>query len=129
MGNWGEGLQEKFDFIISNPPRVATADLPYLLPEMRNYDPQTALDGGHDGLKFFYWLAKNFPDLVKPEGYGLFQVGEKYASAAKHILNSSGLFKLETKLNYLGIPNAILANPCEPQTFWQLPRWMKILLR
>jgi release factor glutamine methyltransferase len=44
------GIDQRFDFIVSNPPYVETAAIKRLAPEVRNYDPHLALDGGDDGL-------------------------------------------------------------------------------
>ncbi|MDD3288826.1 MAG: peptide chain release factor N(5)-glutamine methyltransferase [Alphaproteobacteria bacterium] len=107
IGNWSENIEEKFDLVISNPPRVATDDLPYLIPEMRNYDPIAALDGGKDGLLFFRLLGKDFHRLTKLNGFGLFQVGIKYAYKTCKIMRQFGIENSEIKFNHLGMPCAI----------------------
>lgn len=48
---------EKFDFIVSNPPYIAAAEMKDLEAEVRNYDPELALDGGADGLDFYRQIA------------------------------------------------------------------------
>src|SRR6185369_3210176 len=46
-----------FDLIVSNPPYIPTAIINTLQPEVRNYDPHQALDGGLHGLDFYRRLA------------------------------------------------------------------------
>src|SRR5262249_17959449 len=48
----------RFDLIISNPPYIPSRDIATLAPEVRNFDPRLALDGGEDGLNFFRQLAR-----------------------------------------------------------------------
>jgi len=47
----------RFDLIISNPPYIPTAEIASLEPEVRDYDPRGALDGGADGLDYGRRLA------------------------------------------------------------------------
>jgi len=53
-----------FDLIVSNPPLVATSDIAWLAPEVRDFDPRTALDGGTDGLNFYRAIAATVPMLL-----------------------------------------------------------------
>ncbi|MGB6535890.1 MAG: peptide chain release factor N(5)-glutamine methyltransferase, partial [Xanthobacteraceae bacterium] len=45
-------LRPPFDIIVSNPPYIASADIAALAPEVRDFEPRRALDGGPDGLDF-----------------------------------------------------------------------------
>ena len=49
-----------FDILVSNPPYIPTAEIAGLDPEVRCFDPPSALDGGVDGLRFFHHLAAEF---------------------------------------------------------------------
>ncbi len=44
---------ERFDFILSNPPYIPTADLAKLAPGVRDFEPHQAIDGGPDGFAVF----------------------------------------------------------------------------
>ena len=50
------GLNQ-FDLIISNPPYIASAEIAILEPEVKDFDPRAALDGGADGLDFYRRLG------------------------------------------------------------------------
>lgn len=71
-----------FDAIVSNPPYVAEAELPSLAPEVRDFEPRTALvTGTGDPLYFYHRLAAEAPRLLKPDGFigvevGLGQAGD-----------------------------------------------------
>ena len=43
-------LEGAFDFVVSNPPYIPTADLAGLAPEVLDFEDRGALDGGADGL-------------------------------------------------------------------------------
>jgi release factor glutamine methyltransferase len=49
-GSLLEPLSETFDVIVSNPPYLTSAECDDLAPEVRDYEPRLALDGGRDGL-------------------------------------------------------------------------------
>ncbi len=50
--------ESKFDLIVSNPPYISKEEIPSLMPEVREFDPILALDGGDDGLIFYRYLVK-----------------------------------------------------------------------
>ena len=56
---------ETFDVIVTNPPYIPTAELRSLEPEVRNYDPQLALDGGADGLDFYRRIAEQAANYLR----------------------------------------------------------------
>jgi len=74
-----------FDLVISNPPYIATRDIGGLEPEVRDYEPRAALDGGADGLEAYREIAAGLPRVV-PRGWALFEVGAGQAEAVAEIL-------------------------------------------
>lgn len=80
----------KYDMIISNPPYIASDEIPTLDVSVRDYEPLWALDGGIDGLKFYKAIIKYWKSLLNPGGYLLFEVGEGQAEAVKQMLLSGG---------------------------------------
>ena len=53
-----DGCAGPFDLIVSNPPYIAAGDILGLEPDVRDYDPQLALDGGADGLDVYREIAE-----------------------------------------------------------------------
>ena len=74
-----------FDLIISNPPYIPTAEIATLDPEVRDYDPRAALDGGADGLDFYRRLAMESRPFLKPGGKIMLEFGEGQAGAIQEI--------------------------------------------
>ncbi len=75
------GLQ--FDLIVSNPPYIASAEIATLDPEVRDFDPRLALDGGADGLDFYRMLAKAAKMFLKPDGKIMLEFGDGQADGIK----------------------------------------------
>ncbi|MBN43102.1 MAG: protein-(glutamine-N5) methyltransferase, release factor-specific [Alphaproteobacteria bacterium] len=62
-GDWCEGLDGEFDVIVSNPPYIARHEMRHLEPEVRDYEPNLALDGGADGLSAYRQIVPALPRL------------------------------------------------------------------
>ncbi|MCP4715099.1 MAG: peptide chain release factor N(5)-glutamine methyltransferase, partial [Deltaproteobacteria bacterium] len=65
----------EFDIIIANPPYVCTGDLERLEPEVADYEPRSALDGGADGLRFYRSWIPGLPEFLCRDGHVLFEIG------------------------------------------------------
>ena len=78
----------RFDLIISNPPYIASVEIETLEPEVRDFDPRAALDGGADGLDFYRRLAKESAAFLKPDGKIMVEFGDGQADAIKKIFES-----------------------------------------
>jgi len=76
----------QFNLIISNPPYIPSAEIDTLSPEVRDYDPRRALDGGLDGLDLFRRLAREAAAFLKPGGKLMFEFGDGEAEAIRGIL-------------------------------------------
>jgi release factor glutamine methyltransferase len=75
-----------FDLIISNPPYIPSAEIATLQPEVRDFDPHSALDGGADGLEFYRLIAAQAKAFLKPDGKIMVEFGDGQAEAIRKIL-------------------------------------------
>jgi release factor glutamine methyltransferase len=66
---------ETFDAVVSNPPYIAQAEISSLLPEVRDYEPRMALNGGKDGLDFFRRALPSVNEYLRPGGWFLAEMG------------------------------------------------------
>ncbi len=80
--------QRSFDLIISNPPYIASEEINTLDPEVRDFDPRSALDGGPDGLDFYRMLASQSGAFLNPGGHLMVEFGDGQADAIKTIFES-----------------------------------------
>jgi len=74
-----------FDLIISNPPYIPSAEIASLQPEVRDFDPRGALDGGADGLDFYRRLAIEAPNWLAPGGKLMVEFGDSQAPALEKL--------------------------------------------
>ena len=63
QGDWADGLVEKFDLILCNPPYIA--DGAELGPGVAEYEPDEALFAGKEGLDAYRALAPQLPRLLE----------------------------------------------------------------
>jgi release factor glutamine methyltransferase len=75
----------QFDLIVSNPPYIASAEIATLDPEVRDFDPRRALDGGADGLDFYRRLAAEAKRFLKPAGKIMLEFGDGQAADIQKI--------------------------------------------
>lgn len=87
-------FSQKFDMVVSNPPYIPTADISELEPEVKNFDPMMALDGGKDGLDSYKRIAFLLPNLLKKGGYALFEIGQGQSKQVCSIFEEQN-FKLD----------------------------------
>jgi release factor glutamine methyltransferase len=77
-----------FDLIISNPPYIPSAEIATLQPEVRDFDPRGALDGGADGLDFYRKLAAEAKPFLKPGGKIMLEFGDGQANTIRTIFEA-----------------------------------------
>ncbi len=78
----------QLDLIVSNPPYITSAEIETLDPEVRDFDPRLALDGGADGLDFYRKIAVGAKNFLKPDGKLMLEFGDGQADALKKIFES-----------------------------------------
>ncbi|UJS16025.1 MAG: peptide chain release factor N(5)-glutamine methyltransferase [Candidatus Jettenia sp.] len=86
------GLKLNVDFIVSNPPYVADDEFPVLQKEV-SFEPYQALVSGQDGLHMFKRVIADAITWLKPEGFIIFEVGERQAQEVARLLEDTGYFK------------------------------------
>ena len=86
--NMRTGCPRSFDLIISNPPYIPSAEIATLQPEVRDFDPRAALDGGADGLDFYRKLAMESKPFLKPGGKIMLEFGDGQADAIRKIFEA-----------------------------------------
>ena len=95
VGDWHQGIDERFDIVVSNPPYIPSAVIDTLQDEVRLHDPRLALDGGDDGLDPYRILFSALPEVLKPSGVFAFEFGIGQADAVMALAQSvSGLINL-----------------------------------
>ena len=96
-GDWSGGLAgSEFDLVVSNPPYIASPVIETLDPEVRDYEPRIALDGGPDGLEAYRRLAPEILRMLRPGGRFLVEIGYDQKAAAESLFRAAGAMEVET---------------------------------
>jgi release factor glutamine methyltransferase len=102
-------LDGPFDVIVSNPPYIASADISALAPEVRNFDPRAALDGGADGLKFYRAIAATAPPLLASDGVLVVELGAGQSGHVAAMFAAAGLAPLPPYPDLGSVPRVLMA--------------------
>jgi release factor glutamine methyltransferase len=89
LGNWADGVDERFDLLLCNPPYVP--DGTTLMPDVERFEPAGALYGGADGLDPYRLLLPEVGRLLQPGGLALFEFGEGQADALLGLAATNGV--------------------------------------
>jgi release factor glutamine methyltransferase len=98
-----------FDLIVANPPYIRSEDIAALAPEVRNFDPRSALDGGRDGLDCYRTIAATAPRLLAPGGAVVVEIGEGQAEPVSTLFSAAGLAGALPRPDLGGMPRALVA--------------------
>jgi release factor glutamine methyltransferase len=108
VGDWTNGVEGPFDLIVSNPPYVRTADIDALAPEVRDFDPRLALDGGADGLDAYRAILPAAHALLRPEGVLVVEVGAGQADDVRALAAESGFVRSETRRDLARVERVVI---------------------
>ncbi len=105
---WWEHVGESFDIIAANPPYILTDVIPQLHPEVSEFEPMVALDGGTDGLVCYREIALQLADRLAPGGIAAFELGTGMQQGVCDIITSRGLQVAAVRQDLQGIPRCIV---------------------
>jgi release factor glutamine methyltransferase len=104
------GIDGPFDLVVANPPYVASGEIATLEPDVRDYDPAVALDGGTDGLDFYRAIAGEASRLLTPGGRLVVELGIGQDAAVGALFTKAGLSVGAVRNDLAGIPRALSAS-------------------
>jgi release factor glutamine methyltransferase len=102
-----ELFRKQFDLLVSNPPYVPKDEWEQLQMEVREYEPSVAVTDGTDGFKFFHRLIGIIPDILKPGGGVMLEVGFNQAEKVARELIHAGIDQLQITDDLQGIPRVV----------------------
>lgn len=89
LGDWAEGIVERFDLLLCNPPYVESDAR--LTPDVAEHEPASALYAGPDGLDDYRRLAPDVGRLLAPNGLAAVEIGMDQADAVRALFAAQGL--------------------------------------
>jgi release factor glutamine methyltransferase len=102
-----ELFRERFDLLVSNPPYVPKDEWEQLHAEVRDFEPSVAVTDGKDGFQFYHRLIGIIPDILKPGGGILLEVGFSQAEKVAHELINAGVDQLQIANDLQGVPRVV----------------------
>lgn len=93
--------------LVSNPPYIPTKDLSCLQKEVQ-HEPSLALDGSHDGLRFYRTIAQKWIPKLESNGIAAVEVGVGQSKAVKQLFEEVGLIDIETIEDFAGIERVVV---------------------
>ena len=103
---------QTFDAIVSNPPYVAESDRDTLHPQVRDYEPATALFAGKTGLDIYRRLIPQAQIALKPNGLLALEIGHGQRDALASLLETWRNVSFVNDLQH--IPRVALARRPDP---------------
>jgi len=97
-----------FDLIVSNPPYIRSTDIKDLQPEIRDWEPQDALNGGKDGLDYYRFIISAARNYLNEGGYLMLEVGINQADSVKGMAEDTGLKDIRLIKDYAGIDRILV---------------------
>lgn len=100
---------ESFDIIVSNPPYIPSAVIDTLMPEVKEHEPMSALDGDADGLKFYREIIKNANKYLNRQGQIFFEIGCEQGADVSALLSESGFKDIRVIKDLAGLDRVVSA--------------------
>ncbi len=85
-----KNINGRFNLITANPPYVKAGNIPILMPEVNEFEPGLALDGGADGLIFYRRIVDEAPEYLKAGGRLIFEMDDDQGPAVSELMIKGG---------------------------------------
>ena len=105
LADWASA-EGPFDLIFSNPPYIASAEVESLMPDVADFEPRAALDGGPDGLAAYRDLWKILPKLLASGGHALLEIGLAQAQSMAALFPGLEMPRIAPDLS--GVPRCVI---------------------
>lgn len=103
-----ENIDGKYDFIVSNPPYIVKDVISTLMPEVKDYEPANALDGGEDGLDFYRQIIKESPKYLNKKGRLYFEIGYDQSESVSNLMRDAGFEDILVKSDLSGNDRCVM---------------------
>lgn len=107
-GAWDAPLGGRFDLVLCNPPYIRRADIAGLMPEVAEYEPATALDGGADGLDAYRTVIGALRRRLSPGGVAVLELGVGQAEPVAALAAAAGFAPPTLRADLGGIARAMV---------------------
>jgi release factor glutamine methyltransferase len=112
--DWGEAIEGPFDLILCNPPYIQSGAIEGLAPEIAQFEPHIALDGGVSGYDAYCVIGPEIVRLLSSDGAAVVEAGVGQMPEIARLFSTSGLTLQEARSDLGGIGRAGIFRPGPP---------------
>jgi release factor glutamine methyltransferase len=107
--DFGAALARGCDIVVTNPPYICTDEIAELEPDVREFDPRHALDGGRDGLAAYRAIAIDAQRILAPGAHLIAEIGKGQGDAVASVFAAAGFGGIRIVPDLAGISRAMVA--------------------
>lgn len=107
--DFGAAVAPGCDLVVTNPPYIRTDEIAGLEPEVAEFDPRGALDGGPDGLSAYRGIALDACRILVPGAYLIAEIGKGQGDAVAALFAAAGFQEIRIVLDLAGMSRAVVA--------------------
>lgn len=108
QSDWFADVSGQFDLIVSNPPYIAADEMDDLQPEVRRFEPRSALTDEGDGLSAYRLIAAQAIAYLTQGGRLIFEIGPTQARAVTAMMLNAGLTDVQVIPDLDGRPRVVV---------------------
>jgi release factor glutamine methyltransferase len=97
----------RFDLVTGNAPYIRSGEIPTLAPDVRDFEPRLALDGGDDGLAVVRKIVQSAPAHLRSAGVLAVEVGKGQAPAVAELFARTGFTEVELRRDYARVERVV----------------------
>lgn len=105
-----QNITGMYDMVIANPPYIPTGTLETLMPEVKNFEPVEALDGGEDGLYFYREIVRQGKGFLKSNGYLCLEIGHDQGGRVAFLMEENGYRNVRVMKDLAGNDRVVRGN-------------------
>jgi release factor glutamine methyltransferase len=107
--DFGAAVAPGCDLVVTNPPYICAGEIADLEPDVREFDPRCAIDGGLDGLAAYRVIAIHARHILSPGAHLIAEIGKGQGGAVAALFASAGFGNIRIAPDLAGIPRAVVA--------------------
>ena len=107
--DFGAAVAPGCDLVVTNPPYVRTGDIAELEPDVREFDPRGAIDGGPDGLAAYRVIAVHAGHILAAGAHLIAEIGKGQGEAVAALFTSAGFGRISVVPDLAGVARVVMA--------------------
>ncbi len=106
-GDLWDPVQGKYDVIVSNPPYIETGVIQELMPEVKDFEPRSALDGGVEGMDFYQRIVERASEYLNQEGMLCLEIGYNQGECVRTLMERHGFSDIKVYKDLAGCDRVV----------------------